>query len=61
MVPTVSRPKKRVDACVQAPVPFLVGIHSRYLQETSSERRPQGVVFVDLDNDSIYLGLDEDM
>ncbi|CAN0543196.1 unnamed protein product, partial [Ectocarpus sp. 12 AP-2014] len=46
---------------VQAPVPFLVGIHSRYLQETSSERRPEGVVFVDLDNDSIYLGLDEDM
>ncbi|CAN0385412.1 unnamed protein product, partial [Ectocarpus fasciculatus] len=46
---------------LEAPVPFLVGIHSRYLQETSSERRPQGVVFVDLDNDSIYLGLDEDM
>lgn len=48
--------------CVrQAPVPFLVGVHSRYLLETSSERRPEGVVFVDLDNDSIYLGLDEDM
>ncbi|CAM9247735.1 unnamed protein product, partial [Ectocarpus sp. 8 AP-2014] len=46
---------------LEAPVPFLVGIHSRYLQETSSERRPEGVVFVDLDNDSIYLGLDEDM
>lgn len=46
---------------LQAPVPFLVGVHSRYLQETSSDRRPEGVVFVDLDNDSIYLGLDEDM
>lgn len=45
----------------QAPVPFLVGIHSRYLAETRSDRRPEGVVFVDLDNDSIYLGLDEDM
>lgn len=46
---------------MQAPVPFLVGIHSRYLLETSSDRRPEGVVFIDLDNDSIYLGLDEDM
>lgn len=46
---------------VQAPVPFLVGIHSRYLKETSSDRRPEGVVFIDLDNDNIYLGLDEDM
>eukprot|EP00752_Nemacystus_decipiens_P011001 g9775.t1 len=46
---------------LEAPVPFLVGVHSRYLQETSSDRRPEGVVFVDLDNDSIYLGLDEDM
>lgn len=46
---------------LQAPVPFLVGVHSRYLQETSSDRRPEGVVFVDLDNDKIYLGLDEDM
>ena len=45
----------------QAPVPFLVGIHSRYLQEMGSGKRPEGVVFVDLDNDKIYLGLDEDM
>lgn len=51
----------RVSRTLQAPVPFLVGVHSRYLEETSSDRRPEGVVFVDLDNDSIYLGLDEDM
>ncbi|CAN0475683.1 unnamed protein product, partial [Laminaria digitata] len=45
----------------QAPVPFLVGIHSRYLMEMSSDKRPEGVVFVDLDNDKIFLGLDEDI
>lgn len=45
----------------QAPVPFLVGLHSRYLRETSTERRPQGVVFVDLDDDRVYLGIDEDL
>lgn len=42
-------------------MPFLVGIHSRYLAETSSDRRPHGVVFVDLDNDRVYLGIDEDL
>lgn len=45
----------------QAPVPFLVGVHSRYLLETSTDRRPQGVVFVDLDNDRVFLGIDEDL
>jgi DENN domain-containing protein 5 len=42
-----------------APVPFLVGITSNYLREVPAEHRPLGIVFVDLDNDLIYLGLDE--
>jgi predicted methyltransferase len=42
-----------------APVPFLVGITSNYLREVPAEHRPLGIVFVDLDNDLIHLGLDE--
>ena len=45
---------------LDAPVPFLVGVHARYLIETKPEMRPQGVVFVDLDRDIIHLGCDED-
>src|SRR5690606_12671860 len=34
---------------LEAPVPFLLGIHSRYLQDTPEYLRPAGVVFVNLD------------
>ena len=40
-------------------MPFLIGLHSRFLQETEPGKRPRGVVFVDLDRDVIYLGVDE--
>ena len=45
---------------LDAPVPFLVGLHARYLIETKPEMRPQGVVFVDLDRDIVHMGSDED-
>jgi len=45
---------------LDAPVPFLVGLHSQYLTDTPPEQRPQGVVFVDLDNDIVHLGLEDD-
>uniref|UniRef100_A0A7S2Y961 UDENN domain-containing protein n=1 Tax=Entomoneis paludosa TaxID=265537 RepID=A0A7S2Y961_9STRA len=45
---------------LDAPVPFLVGLHSRYLQETPPTRRPPGVVFVDLDQDIVHLGWNDD-
>ena len=41
---------------LDAPMPFLVGLHSRYLQEMPPSRRPAGVVFVDLDHDIVHLG-----
>jgi len=44
---------------LDAPVPFIVGLDSRYLQEVSPERRPNNVVFVDLDRDVIHLGIDD--
>lgn len=44
---------------LDAPVPFVVGLDSRYLHETPSHRRPKNVVFVDLDRDVIHLGIDE--
>ncbi len=44
---------------LDAPVPFIVGLDSRYLHETPSYRRPMNVVFVDLDRDVIHLGVDE--
>lgn len=45
---------------LDAPVPYLVGLHSRYLREVPVESRPQGVVFVDLDCDEVHLGYCDD-
>jgi len=45
---------------LDAPVPFLVGLHSSYLDNTLPEHRPRGVVFVDLDHDVVHLGLEDD-
>ena len=45
---------------LDAPVPFLVGLHSQYLTETEPSNRPRGVVFVDLDNDVVHLGILDD-
>ena len=45
---------------LDAPIPFLVGLHSRYLVETPVDKRPQGVVFVDLDKDVVHLGWSDD-
>ena len=41
---------------LDAPVPFLIGVHSQYLKTTPKERRPQSVVFVDLQRDIVDLG-----
>lgn len=41
---------------LDAPVPFLVGLHARYLAEVEPKNRPKGVVFVDLDRDTVHLG-----
>ena len=38
-------------------MPVLVGVHSKYLSQ--STRRPEGVVFVDLDQNRIITALDE--
>jgi len=46
---------------LDAPVPFLVGLHSRYLRTTEAKNRPPGVVFVDLDKDIVHLGHEEEM
>ena len=45
---------------LDAPVPYLVGIHARYLRETPARARPHGVVFVDLDRDEVHLGFHDD-
>lgn len=45
---------------LDSPVPFLLGLHSRYLKDVPSSRRPRGVVFVDLDNDVVHLGYDDE-
>jgi DENN (AEX-3) domain len=44
---------------LDAPVPYLVGLHSRFLSEVPVERRPTGVVIVDLDRDEVHLGFDD--
>ncbi|KAL3936524.1 MAG: hypothetical protein SGBAC_008179 [Bacillariaceae sp.] len=44
---------------LDAPVPFLVGMSSRYLTEIDPKRRPRDLVFVDLDRDVVQLGIDE--
>ena len=43
---------------LDAPVPFLIGIHSRYLHEVDPKKRPNDVVFVDLDRDVVQMGVD---
>ena len=45
---------------LEAPVPFLVGLSRAYLDTTPAMRRPPGVVFVDLDDDRVHLGVDEE-
>jgi hypothetical protein len=45
---------------LDAPVPFLVGLHSRYLAEVPSKYRPKGVVFVNLDKDEVHLGYEDE-
>eukprot|EP00978_Attheya_sp_CCMP212_P021643 scaffold63488_cov51-Attheya_sp.AAC.2 len=45
---------------LDAPVPFLVGLHSRYLTDFKAEYRPHGVAFINLDNDTVHLGFDDD-
>ncbi|CAJ1940240.1 unnamed protein product [Cylindrotheca closterium] len=45
---------------LDAPVPFLVGMSSRYLTEIDPKTRPRDLVFVDLDRDVVQLGIDEE-
>jgi hypothetical protein len=45
---------------LDAPVPYVVGLHARYLREKQPKRRPKGVVFVDLDRDEVHLGFEDD-
>jgi hypothetical protein len=44
---------------LDAPVPYLVGLHSRYIHDVPVEKRPKGVVIVDLDRDELHLGFDD--
>jgi hypothetical protein len=44
---------------LEAPVPYLVGLHSRYLNDVPVEKRPKGVVIVDLDRDEVHLGYND--
>jgi hypothetical protein len=44
---------------LDAPVPFLVGMSSRYLTEIDPKHRPRDLVFVDLDRDVVQLGIDD--
>mmetsp|Transcript_2113 Transcript_2113/g.9260 ORF Transcript_2113/g.9260 Transcript_2113/m.9260 type:complete len:1300 (-) Transcript_2113:257-4156(-) len=52
-------PQAMVDM-LEAPVPFLLGCHRKFLDETPQRRWPEGVVMVDLDRDEVHLGLDEE-
>ena len=40
---------------LDAPIPFLVGIHRRYLANIPSNRRPEGVLFVDVEENKVLL------
>jgi hypothetical protein len=44
---------------LDAPVPFLLGMSSRYLREIDPKKRPRDLVFVDLDRDVVQLGIDD--
>jgi len=52
-------PQNMLDI-LDAPVPFLVGLHSKYLQNYKPQHRPNGVVFVDVDHDIVHLGFEDD-
>jgi len=49
-------PATMIDV-LDAPVPFIVGLHSSALEDRDP---PPEVVYVDLDNDSVDLGVDEE-
>jgi hypothetical protein len=51
-------PTSLVDI-LDAPIPFLVGMDSRYFYQIDPTKRPSDVVFVDLDRDMVYMGFDE--
>jgi len=51
-------PSDMIDV-LDAPVPYLVGMDRRYIDDDSS-RRPEGVVFCDLDHDVLHLGWGDD-
>lgn len=44
---------------LDAPVPFIIGLHSRYWKEQSNFR-PASVTFVDLDKDLVHLGWEDE-
>jgi hypothetical protein len=50
-------PETLIDV-LDAPVPFLVGYDADYLRKTPSEHRPEGVIFINLDANTIELGYD---
>ena len=41
---------------LEAPIPFLIGTHSKYLADTSPVNRPYNLVIVDVDHDKILQG-----
>jgi hypothetical protein len=41
---------------IEAPVPFLIGVHSSYYSIVPEHRIPESVVYVDLDNGKIAIG-----
>lgn len=49
-------PSRAMHDILEAPLPFLVGLHSSYLSSMKPKQRPRGVVFVDLDRDVVHLG-----
>ncbi len=49
-------PSRSMNDIVEAPVPFLIGLHASYLSSTKPKQRPHGVIFVDLDRDVVHLG-----
>ena len=41
---------------LEAPIPFLIGTHAKYLADTSPVNRPFNLVIVDIDHDKILQG-----
>jgi hypothetical protein len=41
---------------LEAPVPILVGVHVDYLRRIPSHRRPARVIFINLDDNKVFLG-----